>query len=37
MKEQLDHRDIDAFGRNIGKVWELNKTLDSDGLEMSVL
>ena len=28
MKEQLDHRDIDAFGKNIGKVWELNKTLD---------
>ena len=28
MKEQLDHRDIDAFGKNIAKVWELNKTLD---------
>jgi galactokinase/mevalonate kinase-like predicted kinase len=28
MKEQLDHRDIDAFGKNIGEVWELNKTLD---------
>jgi len=28
MKEQLDHRDIDAFGKNVAKVWELNKTLD---------
>ena len=28
MKEQLDHREIDAFGENIAKVWELNKTLD---------
>jgi len=28
MKEQLDHRDIEAFGKNIGEVWELNKTLD---------
>jgi len=36
MKEQLDHpftpfegrRDIDAFGKNIGEVWKLNKTLD---------
>ena len=28
MKEQLDHRDIDAFGKNIAEVWELNKTLD---------
>jgi fucokinase len=28
MKEQLDHRDIDAFGKNIGEVWKLNKTMD---------
>jgi fucokinase len=28
MKEQLDHRDIDAFGKNLKEVWELNKTLD---------
>ena len=28
MKEQLDHRDIDAFGEKIGEVWELNKILD---------
>ena len=28
MKEELDYRDIDAFGKNIGEVWELNKTLD---------
>ena len=28
MKEQLDHQEIDAFGENISKVWELNKTLD---------
>jgi len=28
MKEQLDHRDIDAFGKNIREIWELNKTLD---------
>jgi len=28
MKEQLDRRDIDAFGKNVGEVWELNKTLD---------
>jgi len=28
MKEQLDHRNIDAFGKNIRKVWKLNKTLD---------
>jgi len=23
-----DDRDIDAFGKNVAKVWELNKTLD---------
>jgi len=28
MKEELDHRNIDAFGKNIAEVWELNKTLD---------
>ena len=28
MKEQLDHRNINAFGKNIAEVWELNKTLD---------
>jgi galactokinase/mevalonate kinase-like predicted kinase len=28
MKEQLDHRNIDAFGKKIVEVWELNKTLD---------
>ena len=28
MKEQLDHQETDAFGENIAKVWELNKTLD---------
>jgi galactokinase/mevalonate kinase-like predicted kinase len=28
MKEALDHRNIDTFGRNIAEVWELNKTLD---------
>ena len=28
MKEELDHRNIDAFGNNIAEVWELNKTLD---------
>jgi len=36
MKKQLDHpftpfedrRDIDAFGKNVGGVWELNKILD---------
>ncbi len=28
MKEQLDHRDIDAFGENMGEVWKLNKTMD---------
>ena len=29
MKEELDHRNIDAFGKKIAEVWELNKTLDS--------
>ena len=28
MKEELDHRNIDAFGKKIAEVWELNKTLD---------
>ncbi len=28
MKEDLDRRNIDAFGAKIGEVWELNKTLD---------
>ena len=28
MKEQLDHQETDAFGENIAKIWELNKTLD---------
>ncbi len=28
MKDDLDHRDIDAFGRKIARAWELNKTLD---------
>jgi galactokinase/mevalonate kinase-like predicted kinase len=28
MKEVLDHRNIDTFGRNIAEVWKLNKTLD---------
>jgi fucokinase len=28
MKEELDHRNIDAFGKMIAEVWELNKTLD---------
>ena len=28
MKEELDHRNIDAFGQKIAEVWELNKTLD---------
>jgi len=28
MKEELDHRNIDAFGKRIAEVWELNKTLD---------
>jgi fucokinase len=28
MKEKLDHRDIDAFGKTIAEVWELNKILD---------
>jgi len=28
MKEELDHRNIDAFGAKISEVWELNKTLD---------
>ena len=28
MKEEIDHRNIDAFGVKIGEVWELNKTLD---------
>ena len=28
MKEQLDYRDIDVFGKNIAKVWKLNKTLN---------
>ena len=28
MKEELDHRNIDAFGKKIARVWELNKTLD---------
>jgi galactokinase/mevalonate kinase-like predicted kinase len=28
MKEELDHRNIDAFGKKIADVWELNKTLD---------
>ena len=28
MKEELDHRNIDAFGLKIGEVWELNRTLD---------
>ena len=27
-KQQLSRPDIDAFGGNIGEVWELNKTLD---------
>jgi galactokinase/mevalonate kinase-like predicted kinase len=28
MKEELDHRNINAFGKKIAEVWELNKTLD---------
>ena len=28
MKEDLDHRNISAFGAKIDEVWELNKTLD---------
>jgi len=28
MKEILDHRDIDTFGKKIGEVWELHKKLD---------
>ena len=28
MKEELDHRNIDTFGKKIAEVWELNKTLD---------
>ncbi len=28
MKEDLDHRNIDAFGGKIADAWELNKTLD---------
>ncbi|HGE71838.1 TPA: hypothetical protein ENX78_13435 [Candidatus Poribacteria bacterium] len=28
MKLALDHRDIDAFGKMIGEIWELNKILD---------
>ena len=28
MKEELDHRNIDAFGLKINEIWELNKTLD---------
>ena len=28
MKEELDHRNIDAFGKKIAEVWELNKTLN---------
>jgi galactokinase/mevalonate kinase-like predicted kinase len=28
MKWELDHRNIDAFGKKIAEVWELNKTLD---------
>ena len=28
MKEDLDHRRIDAFGRNIRRAWALNKALD---------
>jgi galactokinase/mevalonate kinase-like predicted kinase len=28
MKEEIDHRNIDAFGKKIAEVWELNKTLD---------
>jgi fucokinase len=28
MKSALDHRDINAFGKMIAEVWELNKTLD---------
>ena len=28
MKEELDHRNIDAFGRKIADAWDLNKTLD---------
>ena len=28
MKKELDHRNIDAFGKKIAEVWELNKTLD---------
>ncbi|MDZ7315919.1 MAG: hypothetical protein ONB24_07335 [candidate division KSB1 bacterium] len=29
MKENLDHRFIDEFGKNIHRAWELNKTLDN--------
>ena len=28
VKSELDHRNIDAFGKRIDEVWELNKTLD---------
>jgi len=28
IKEELDHRNIGAFGQKIAEVWELNKTLD---------
>ena len=28
MKDDLDHRDIDEFGKKIASVWELNKVLD---------
>ena len=28
MKEELDYRNINAFGKKIAEVWELNKTLD---------
>jgi galactokinase/mevalonate kinase-like predicted kinase len=30
MKEELDHRNIDDFGKKVAEVWELNKTLDPE-------
>ncbi len=36
MKEDLDRRRVDDFGRKIARAWELNKTLDSGSTTLDI-
>ncbi|MEW6359343.1 MAG: L-fucokinase [Planctomycetota bacterium] len=36
MKSALDHRDVDAFGRLVARVWELNKQLDEGSTNAAI-